>query len=486
MQSQIMNFKTPDRFKGRTGYQIFVDRFYREGAPPEPRPGRILKEWNDPIPNWEPDANGVYQNDYFYGGNLRGITVKLDYLKSIGFNLIYLSPIGWSETYHHYEPIDQIQIDPWIGTWDDFRELCEEAHKRDILIVVDLVYNHMGAQSPIFQDALHNPHSKYHGWFEWDENGNPVFWGGYTNMPQCNKYNPEYQDYACGISIYYIENGADGIRYDLGENLPYDFMNKQRKAVKAVNPEALLVNEAWRFDNHREEPQLDGDQADSVMNYPLGDGIIRWVRYGNNAHFKYNAGEILKYPKQVLDVLFNHIDTHDTPRAGTMLVGERILEDPFQGECWDIEDPWRHEREGWFDTYGFRKWEFENDHLDMDEVFAKLSLASAIQYFMPGIPVVFAGTEVGETGYKDPFNRKPYPWDNRNEKFLEHYRNLGKSRERNRDFFSVAGEVQINCFYEHMEITRKNEYAEMTLYLVRNPDDAKNGWLFHVSQKRFK
>ncbi len=303
MQSQIMDFKTPERFKGRTGIQIFVDRFYREGPPPESMPGRILKSWDDPIPNWQPDENGVYQNNYFYGGNLKGITVKLDYIQSNGFDLIYLSPLGLSETSHHYEPIDQKQIDPWIGTQEDFRELCEEAHKRDMLVVVDLVYNHMGVKSQIFQNALRSEHSKYRDWFEWDENGKPIFWGGFDNMPQCNKYNQEYQDYTCSVSVYYIQLGADGIRYDLGENLPFEFMNKQREAVKAANPEALLVNEAWGFDNHRIVPQLDGRQADSVMNYPLADAIIRWVRYGNDAHFRYNVGEILSYPKPAQDVL---------------------------------------------------------------------------------------------------------------------------------------------------------------------------------------
>lgn len=474
-----MDFKTPKRFKGRTGIQIFVDRFYREGAPPEPIYGRILKEWNDPIPNWEPNRDGIYQNNYFYGGNIRGITVKLDYLKSIGFNLIYLSPLGLSETSHHYDPTDQLQIDPWLGTWENFRELCKEAHNRDILIVVDLVFNHMGSQSAIFQNALRSSHSKYRNWFEWDEKGNPIFWGGFTNMPQTNKYNPEYQEYACNVSTYYIEMGADGIRYDLGENLPSVFMNKQRKAVKAANPEALLVSETWGFDNHRQFPQLDGNQVDSVMNYTLSDAIIRWVRYGNYEHFKYNVGEILKYPKQAQDVLFNHLDTHDTPRVSNLLVAEGILSDPYHGASWDIEAPWRHPK--WFDTYGFRKWEFEHDKLEMEEVFAKLTLASSIQYFMPGIPIVFAGTEVGVTGYKDPFNRKPYPWDSPNEKILQNYKNWGKFREQNRDFFSISGEIQINCFYEHMEITRKNKYGEKTLYLIRNPSNEKIGWLCHMS-----
>jgi len=476
MQSQIMDFKTPDRFKGLTGFHIFIDRWPREGAPPEPMEGRKLKDRNDPIPDWKPDANGVYQNDYFYGGNLRGITVRLDNIKENGFDIIYLSPLGRSNTYHHYEPVDQMQIDPWIGTWEDFQELCGEAHKRDMLVVVDLVYNHMGVESPIFQDALANPNSMYHDWFEWDEHGKPVFWGGFTNMPQTNKYNPDFQDYTCKVSVHYIMMGADGIRYDLGENFPEVFMNKQRNAIKAVNPEVLLVNEAWDFDNHREHPQLDGKQEDSDMDYPLADAIIRWVRYGNYLHFEYNVGELLKYPQQAQDVLWNLLDSHDTPRAINMLAGEGILEDPYQGACWDIEGPWRHP--GWFDTYGFRLWEVEHDIIGMKEAYTKLSIASTIQYFMPGIPVVFAGTELGFTGFKDPFNRKPYPnsWSNQNNKFLEHYRHIGEFRRKHRKFFSVAGDIRINASYEYLEITRSNQFGEMTLQTVRNPHDPVNGW----------
>jgi glycosidase len=115
----------------------------------------------------------------------------------------------------------------------------------------------MGVQSPIFQEALRNTKSQYHNWFEWNEDGTPVYWGGFTNMPQCNKYNPDYQDYACKVTLKYIKMGADAIRLDLGENLPPEFMRKYRERIKAVNPEVLIVNEMWGFDNHREYPQLD-------------------------------------------------------------------------------------------------------------------------------------------------------------------------------------------------------------------------------------
>jgi glycosidase len=214
------------------------------------------------------------------------------------------------------------------------------------------------------------------------------------------------------------------------------------------------------------------------MNYPLADAIIRWVRYGNDAHFRYNVGEILKYPRHAQDVLWNHLDTHDTPRVINELVGDGILQDPYQGQCWDIEGPWRYP--GWFDTYGFRHWELEHDYIDMDEAFGKLSMASAIQYFMPGIPIVFAGTEVGLSGYKDPFNRKPYPWGNINQEILKHYKHIGEFRKAHKVLFSNAEEIHINCFHDYMEITRSNEYGKMTMYLNRNSADPKRSWTVNV------
>ena len=141
-------------FEGRTGYHIFVDRFLRGGDELSPIKGRIIKQWEDSIPNWWPDEDGVFRNEYFYGGDLKGIIKSLDDIKSMGFNLIYLSPISHTHTYHHYDVENQLEIDPYVGNWDDFKMLCQEAHSKDILICVDLVFNHMGIRSEFFQKAL--------------------------------------------------------------------------------------------------------------------------------------------------------------------------------------------------------------------------------------------------------------------------------------------------------------------------------------------
>ena len=136
---------------GRTAYQLIPDRFFRFGNVPNEIEGRLLKDWNDRMPNWKPDSDGVYRNNYFYGGNLKGIAEKLSYLKGLGFNMIYITPIEESVSYHHYDVGNHLNIDPWLGTWSDFRDLCNKAHLLDILIMVDLVFNHTSIHSRYYQ-----------------------------------------------------------------------------------------------------------------------------------------------------------------------------------------------------------------------------------------------------------------------------------------------------------------------------------------------
>lgn len=434
----------PELFMGRTGYQIFVDRFNHKGEMPKEMEGRKLKEWQDTMPDWWPDEKGEYHNSYFYAGNLQGIIEKLDYIKDMGFDLIYHSPISKTHSSHHYDVEDQRDIDEWIGTWDDYRMMCEEAHKRGILVCADLVFNHMGVKSEIFQDALKNADSKYRSWFEWTANQEPVFWYGFKDLPQCNKLDRNYQQYAGDVCKKYLENGADGVRLDLGEVLPREFMQYLRKCIKEVKSQAIIVNEMWGLATHNGNAQIYGDQADSVMNYPLSDAICRLIRCRNEKHFMYIFEEISKYPLQVQDVLWNFLDTHDVPRAINMLAGEGMLEDPFKGgSIWDIEEPWR-KRDGagnvvGFDTFGFRKWENETDTpKDMTLAKKRLMLASFMQYTLKGIPVVYYGTEAGLTGGKDPFCRKPYPWKQEDKQLLEHYKKLGRFRKEKQKILSMG------------------------------------------------
>ena len=453
----------PNRFKGRIGYHIFVDRYCRAGPEPPTMEGRRLKPWTDSVPDWWPDQDGEYRNEYFYGGNLQGIIQNLEYITKLSADLLYLSPISKTHTNHHYDVEDQRVIDPYIGTWDDFTGLCIKAHERNMLVAVDLVFNHMGAKSEFFQKALQGD-ERYRNWFEWDERGNPVYWYGFKDMPQTNKLNPDYQEYACEVVEKYVTAGADCIRLDLGEILPKEFVQKIKQRARSIDPEVLIVSEMWDFALFRSNPQIYDGQVDSVMNYPLSDAIIRWIRYGNHLHFSACMKNLAKYPKEVHDVLWNHLDTHDTPRALNMLAGNGMTENPFSGRIWDIEGPWR--RNDGFDTYNFRKWEAENDFCLTDEAIKKLELAATAQFLMKGIPIIFSGTEVGVCGNKDPFNRKPYPWKNENLWIRQFYAVLGNMRRSNRDILA-DGDIYTYADDRVLEIVRRSKAGIIVAFLNR-------------------
>ena len=461
----------PERFKGRTGYHIFVDRFCRAGPEIPYVEGRKVKSWNDAMPEWWPDQDGEYRNEYFYGGNLRGIIEKLDYLQELGITLLYLSPISKTKANHHYDVGDQRIIDPYIGDWNDFIILCFEAHERNMVVAVDLVFNHMGAWSEFFQKALSGD-NKYRAWFEWDDYGNPVYWYGFKDMPQCNKLNPDYQAYCCDVVEKYIRNGADCIRLDLGETLPKEFLTTIKKKARSINPETLIVSEMWNFAMYRENPQIYDGQVDSIMNYPFTDAIIRWVRYGNYRHYEACMRNLAKYPASVNDVLWNSIDTHDTPRALNMLEGRGMLENPYAGQIWNIEEPWRGYNS--FDTYGFRKWESENDYCQNWEAISKLKLTAIAQYMSKGTPMTFYGTEAGISGYKDPFNRKPYPWGAEKRELLTFYKALGKVRKAIK-YIVADGEQYINVDKNLLEIVRRNAHGTIVAVINRTNSEQHIG-----------
>lgn len=474
---------TPEQFKGRNGYFIFVDRFCREdGSIPPPIEGRILKEWNDPLPNWKPNEEGDYPNNYFYGGDLKGITSKLPFLHLVmGIDLLYISPISKTPTSHHYDVDDQRIIDPWIGTWEDYKTMCKEAHKFGMPVVQDLVFNHMGAYTKIFQEALRNPNSPYHNWFEWGKNGEPIFWYGIREMPQCNKLNPEYQEYVLSVVETYIKAGADGIRLDLGEHLPRELMCKIMAKVKSINPNALVVSEMWDLATENGNRQIFEGQAHSVMNYPLGDAICRWIRYGNWQHLIYTVNEISKYPEEVQDVLWNFTDSHDNPRLTNLLAAPGMIRDPFHGRLWRMENNFMLP-DGQCDTYAFRKFEADNeDKFDLTRAYELSKMASLMQYGMRGNPIVYYGTEAGLTGYKDPFNRKPYPWYDLNEDMLEHYTKIGRMRADHKDIFCKAT-MKVEANEEEAEICRSIDGQEIRIIInrMKTIKESKCSWTKEV------
>ena len=430
-------YKTPRANKGGLIYHIFVDRFNRgddEGVVFD-KVDAHLKEWNEPVT--VVDSDGVYRANDFYGGNFQGIIDKLDYLKSLGVTLLYLSPIFESASNHRYDTGDYMHVDKLLGTEAKFRELVTKAKAKGIGIMLDGVFNHTGADSIYFNKfghydsvgAYNSPDSPYHDWYYFTDFPDKYgCWWGCTCVPTVNKTNLDYRRYIFGdggVLEKWLHCGIAGWRLDVVDELDVPFVDNIRKKVKDTDPEAVIIGEVWEDASNKisyseRRPYLLGCQLDGVMNYPFKDAIMGYVMSGHKDIFREIVMNIVEnYPKASLDSSMTFIDTHDTVRA-INIFSEKNVRDTSKVERSRIT--------------------LEGEELRRGAT--KLMLASVIQYTLPGIPSIYYGDEVGLDGFEDPINRRPFPWNHINEKLLSHFRMLGKIRAKNKRVFEGFIEFQ--------------------------------------------
>ena len=441
-------FETPDWIKGGIMYQIFVDTFHSENLPEH------LKEkvvsWYTP-PKWKHDPDGTYRNNQFYGGNLRGIISKLQYIKSLGVTVIYLTPIFKSPSSNRYDTDDYTEIDEMVGTWEDLDELHKKANDLGIAIVVDVVFNHSGKDNKLLKEDpdLYDWHHKY---------TKPKCWWGYEHLVEFNKYHEKYFIHLSEWLNKY-KDYMDGIRLDVADSLP-DFV---LKFIRGNFPKYIL-GEVWKnaiIGEFREF--FHGDELDAVMNYQFANAIYRYVRWGNGKYFKRIMHDVkFLYPPQALDASPIFLSSHDIPRKETNLVGDFMKESLGYENNWDIDkDSYWNDEHGRFDTNKFRTWEALHDEVPSDkkELARKLhKLAVFVQYTLPGLPSIFAGDEAGVWGYKDPFNRKPFPWDNIDKELYQFYCMMGRFRIGYRDLFSNSKNFELIKANEQKLVYKWNEY----------------------------
>ncbi|MBQ8766783.1 MAG: glycoside hydrolase family 13 protein [Clostridia bacterium] len=473
------DFTTPDWIKGGIIYQIFPDRFYNSGEKKKNVPtDRVLRsDWGNE-PEWRPTAEGKVLNNDFFGGDLKGIQEKLPYLKSMGVNCIYLNPIFEAHSNHRYDTADYGKIDPVLGTEKDFKNLCESAKKQGIHIILDGVFSHTGDDSVYFNKkgryetlgAYNSPESPYYKWYKFTNYPDKYqSWWGFETLPEVIEEGEEYREFINGkggIIEKWLKAGADGFRLDVADELPDIFIDELRERLKKTKPDALLMGEVWedattKHSYGSRRRYLLGSQFDSVMNYPFANAILDFCRNGKAERFMETIMQIVEnYPKQCLDVMMNHIGTHDTERAITKISGE---------SC----------------EYRDRVW--QSQHFLDAEKYAKgvrlLKCAAALQYTLPGVPSVYYGDEAGLQGYKDPFNRGCYPWGKENQELVTFYRTLGEIRTENEVFregyFSpVSGMLGCVAYRRHNEtgdimvIVNRNEHS-ITYGLPENYKNAK-------------
>ncbi|MBC7318959.1 glycoside hydrolase family 13 protein, partial [Candidatus Bipolaricaulota bacterium] len=328
---------------GKTiGYQIFPDRFYN-GDPENDAlalatdeanfsplaPDPILSAWNDPI-------TPLHCCHQYFGGDLRGIREKLDYLAELGVGLIYLNPVFVSGSAHGYDTHDYLEVAPRLGTKEEVRALLGEAHARGMRVIFDFVPNHTGVGFWAFQDVVkRGPESPYWDWYfirRWPftpgDGTAYEGWWGLGSLPKLNTENPEVFQHLLDVALYWLEFGFDGMRIDVPNELrnAKEFFSRLRAEVKARNPEFYIVGEIWQI-----APEwVRGEMFDSLMNYALGrDTLLRYAKgelTGEEALARLSR-YYAAYGENVTAMGFNLVSSHDT---------SRILSDLGGGDLGDV------------------------------------------------------------------------------------------------------------------------------------------------------
>ena len=251
-------FTTPDWFKGGVLYQIFPDRFCKVGEFPAnvPKDRDLRLDWGG-LPEYKSFETQTNMNNDYFGGNLEGVSSKLDYLETLGVTVLYLNPIFEAHSNHRYNTADYLKIDPLLGDESDFAELCLEAKKRNIHILLDGVFNHTGDDSIYFNrygrypglGAYQSQESLYSGWYDFTVCPDKYrCWWGDRLLPEVNEANESYQEFIFGeqgVLKHWLKAGAAGWRLDVADELPAFFLNRLRETVKGENPVAVIIGEVW-------------------------------------------------------------------------------------------------------------------------------------------------------------------------------------------------------------------------------------------------
>ncbi len=456
------DYSTPDWLDGGIIYQIFPDRFCSSGKPKTrvPKDRYIVTDWEKQPEFRQDDDFKCLGNDY-YGGDLAGIEKKLPYLKSLGVNCIYLNPIFEAHQNHRYNTADYMKVDASLGTKADLESLIKSAKKQGIYIILDGVFSHTGDDSIYFNKynrynsvgAYNNENSPYRSWYKFDNSdiGYHAWWG-VPSLPETNENNPDFTQFITGengVIRYWLKKGIKGFRLDVADELPDEFLDNIRAALKAESKDNYLLGEVWEdatnkisYDKRRRF--LRGKQLDSVMNYPFANAIIDYLRGGHPRYLIDTVLDILEnYPPQSVKLLMNHIGTHDTPRILTVL---------------GKEDLTNTDRE-WQSKQSLTKEEYEKGK-------ALLKIAALIQYSLPGVPSLYYGDEAGLQGFGDPFCRGAYPWGKEDKELLEFYKKLGKIRRDNSVF--ASGEfIPVYSDFGEIAFIRKKEKAQILIAATR-------------------
>jgi len=463
-QLTVSDFKhsKPDEFYGGIIYQIFVDRFAKHGEPIK-KEGAFLASYEHGIPEYPEYPGAELKNNTFYGGNLYGVIDKLDYICSLGANIIYLCPIFESPSNHKYDTADYMNVDKMFGGEEALKSLISEAHERKMKIILDGVFNHTGDDSVYFNKygtydtlgAYQSKDSKFYDWYEFKDYPNTyTCWWNISILPRINTQKQSCSDFFVGeggVVEKYSKLGVDGFRLDVADELSDVFIEKIKSRLEYSRPGSILYGEVWEDASNKiaystRKRYYLGSELDGVMNYPLRRGIIDFILHQKTESLEYALTEVLENaPRRIRDVQMNLLGTHDTKRIITVLGG-----DEAQGlSNSDLVSKRMNKT-----TYILAK--------------HRLLMAYAILATLPGIPSVFYGDEVGIEGYGDPFNRMPYPWGDEDKEILDFYRKIGIIRRGNMVY--CDGDFELLHLTPELLLFSRKKDGKIMLTAVNNSD----------------
>ena len=482
-------FQTPKWLDTAVFYQIFPDRFVKDGEP-VPMDGRTLHaDWNEmpepyhespdpylesrvvdngltaahtklPSPSIEDKISESIARDFF-GGNLSGIRQKLPYIASLGANAIYLNPVFFAAANHRYDTIDWHRIDPTLGTEKDFTELTREAEALGIRIILDGVFSHAGNLNPFFIEAKKDPLSPYREWFLF-ESWPDVYksWWGIRTLPEMNKRHPDVIKYFItakdSVVSKWLGKGASGWRIDVADELPMPYLRSLRKEVKQAGADHYLLGEVWEDASNKMtygemRSYCLGDTVDGVMNYPLRDAAIGFLLGQLSAFdFKRKMDSLYEnYPPPFVKGLLNILSSHDRPRIINTLAGK------------DGASLSRAEQK----TLSLSEVEYQLGK-------ARVKVMLALILAMPGVPCIYYGDEIGMQGAADPFNRATYPWGDGDAELLRFFQSAIAQRKTHEAF--RKGSLSIETLHGDVLAIRRSAQTGVCITVINRSHEPRN------------
>ncbi len=454
------DLSVPEWFGNTILYQIFPDRFLR--APDSPSPRRenafFYGSWQD-RPVYLKEDNGDILRWEFYGGDLRGIAVKLDYLRKLGVGTLYLNPIFEAASNHRYDTGDYRKVDSILGGEEALDDLLDKARQEGMHILLDGVFSHTGRDSRYFdafgryggQGAYHNPSSPYRGWYRFGETDEEYdCWWGVKALPNVNEMEPSFLNYLLldedSVVRYWYRKGISGWRLDVADELPDEFLQLLRQvSEETCQEEPVLLGEVWEDGTNKisygqRRMYYTAAELHTNTNYPFRSLLVDFLAKKRPAAEVQAAFLSLQenYPRHNFYALVNMTGSHDVERLMTAML--RVAEN------------------------------------DYEQARLLVRCYAAVLFTFPGVPLIYYGDETCLEGGSDPDNRRPYPWGQEDRAMIEWFSSLGKLRMENRVLrqgewrFCPSSQPQVLAYERYLSQAPKSEW-ESILVLVSPEKD---------------